>query len=427
MKEREKMEQKIKNVVLLAVIAFILVHFIITHQGVLISSERSVVAYYRYWYNITLIVQGDVNDLKDINKLIIFPNTTRQTVLLEQALCLLDGKEISQKSLTSDENGNAVIVFDFTHNNLKNGSILTLYFRVTIIQKAVSFKTPIEDIRDASLSEVPSSLTNLYVDGEDSWPIPSEIYKLSCELAGNFDKVFDILSTFSTWIENNVAYPLSPDVRDVIGPRYPNETFQKRVGDCDDSSILFITMCRAVGIPSFLQLGGIPQLNLLEEVTAYQGNYIHKSKGIGWHAWSMVFFPEVGWLPIDLTYFSGARLELAHNGTVGYIKSPLGLISRIKFSAYFIANPIIYANFSSLKYVDEARSWEKAIAEGRIKYIGTEELTILISRVSIPIEIPLILTCIFLALLLLTYLKFKTKKLLLQETHGTTGYVKFVT
>ncbi|MEM4576938.1 MAG: transglutaminase domain-containing protein [Candidatus Nezhaarchaeales archaeon] len=424
MREEEEMRSRIEHIILLAAVVFLLAHFFTAHQGVLVSSERSVLAYYRYWYNITLTVQGDVSDVKDINQLVIFPNTTRQTVLLEQALCLIDGKEVARKSLTSDENGNAVLAFDFTPNDLKNGSILTLYFRVTIIQRTVSLEAPIGNIRNASLNEVPSGLTNFYVNNE--WPIPGEIYDLSRELAGSFDKVFDVLNAFATWIENNVAYPLSREVRDVIGPQYPNETFQKRVGDCDDSSILFITMCRAVGIPSFLQLGGIPQLSISEEVTAYKGNYIHRSKGIGWHAWSMVFFPGVGWLPVDLTYFSGARLELAYNGTVGYIKSPLGLISRIRFSAYFIANPIIYANFSSLKYVDEARCWEKAMVEGRIKYIGTEELVALISRVSIPIEIPLILACIFLVLVLLTYFKFKAKKVILKETYWITRYVEFV-
>lgn len=373
----------------------------------------SSLTFFRYRCNITLIIQGDVSDLKDINRVTVFPNTTRQMIFFEEIKGIVDGRDV-QGYLTEDD-GNAILAFDFSQSSIINGSVIMLCFTAKIIQKAVSCDFSIDDLKKVTLDEVPLNLAELYSSNSSAWPISIEIYNLSHELAMDNKNVFDILSAFSNWMEEHVAYPLNQSVKVVIGPQYPDETYERGIGDCDDCSILFITMCRAINIPSFLQIGGIPNPALREEVVRYHGNYVYRSSGIAWHAWSMVYFPNIGWVPVDLTYFDNAKIERKPGG-LAYIKSPLGLAPRIVSSAYFKANPIIYANITSLNYVGEARAWETAIAEGKIKYVHTEELEVLAgNRLPVPIEVPLILVGVFILTLFITYLQLKRRKRLLKK------------
>ena len=122
-------------------------------------------------------------------------------------------------------------------------------------------------------------------------------------------------------------------------------------------------------------------------------------------------------MPVDLTYFSGAKYEPANFSSAIYIRSYLGVKPKIKYSAYYIANPILYANFSTLRYVDNARSWEQAIAGGRLKYMCAEELSLIklvnvkeASRVPIPIMVPAVACIAFFALLITCYFRLKRRQ-----------------
>jgi len=398
----------------LETISVLVIANLLFYSAVLDSIPTSTIAYYRYSCNFTIVVLGDVGDLRGINQMMVFPNSTRQSVFIERAKGVVDNVEY-RGSLVLDEQGNAILVFDFPPGFVKGQSVVTLCFRATIIQRASDSPVSIDELKRALSSEVPSSLVERYAGNSTTWPISSTIYSLTLNLTKRREKAYyDLLSAFSKWIEEHVAYPLEQGVRELIGPQYPDETCENGVGDCDDRSILFTTMCRAVGIPSFLQIGGIPKLASQREEVKYDGNYVYRSKGIAWHAWSVVYVPRVGWIPVDTTYFNGAVVERAPGGLC-YIKSPQGLDPKIISSAYFIANPIIYANYTSLKYVEEVRAWEGAVKEGRIKVICDEELEVLYAKVPIPTEVPLILGIVFVVALLLIYLSLKRREGLLKK------------
>ncbi len=381
--------------------------------GMILDSAPAI-ASYRYSCNLTFVVQGDVSDLSDINQMVVFLNTTRQSIFIEEARGVVDGVEY-RGSLTSDEQGNAVLVFDFPLDTIRERSAIALYVKATIVQRGSDDPVPINELKRALLSEVPSSLAERYAGNSTAWPISPTIQSLALGLTERSGRTYyDVLSAFSAWIEERVAYPLRQDVRELMGPQYPDETYQSGIGDCDDRSILFTTMCRAVGIPSFLQVGGIPKPFSQYERVRYDGNYVYKSKGVAWHAWSMVYVPRIGWIPVDTTYFDGAVFEGAPGGLC-YIKSPAGLDPKITSSAYFIASPIIYANYESLKCVEEARAWELAIKEGRIKVVYIEELEALSISTPIQIELPLILSLVFVASLLSIHFGLKRRKGLLKK------------
>ncbi|MEM2316063.1 MAG: transglutaminase-like domain-containing protein [Candidatus Nezhaarchaeales archaeon] len=410
------MEKSSSGLIIISIvvsITVVLVLLLVVYGNILGTIDNNSTTLFRYRCNITIIVQGDVSDLEDVNHILIFSNTTNQMVFFEDVKCMINGRDVMWYLAVNDD-GNTILTFDLPQSSIGNGSTMVICFSAKIIQKVVACNFSIDELKKATLDEIPLNLAELYSNNGSTWPISIEIHNLSHELAGENRNIFDILSAFSKWIEESVAYPLNQSVKVVIGPQFPEETYRMRVGDCDDCSILFTTMCRALGIPSFMQIGGIPNSALKEEVVRYHGNYVYKSSGIGWHAWSMVYFPGVGWVPVDIVYFEGAKIELIPGGLVS-IKSPLGLAPRIVSSAYFKVNPIIYANITTLDYIKGVRALENAIAEGRIKYTLIEELVALNYRFPLPIELPLILGGVFILALLVTFLHFKRRKRLLKE------------
>jgi len=408
---KKRMESVLRRGASFATILAPMITILLIYNIVLDPASASAVASYRYSCNLTLIIQGDVSDLGNINQVIVFPNTTRQTTFIERAKGVVNGAEC-RGSLTLDEQGNAILVFDFPLDAVKDGnrSIVTLYIKVTIVQRVGDGSVPIDELKRALLNETPLGLRERYAGNSTAWPISPAIYSLALSLAeGRGETYYDVLSAFSEWIEEHVAYPLRQDVREFIGPQYPDETYESKIGDCDDRGILFTTMCRAVGIPSFLQAGGIPEPASQYERVRYDGNYVYKSKGIVWHAWSMVYVSGIGWVPVDTTYFGGALIKRVPGGLC-YIRSPEGLDPKITSSAYFIANPIIYANFTSLKHVEEARAWELAVKEGRVKIVYIEELEVSSVEVPIPIEVPFILGLVLVIPLLSLYFNFRSRR-----------------
>jgi hypothetical protein len=105
-----------------------------------------------------------------------------------------------------------------------------------------------------------------------------------------------IVYQFIDWIGKNIAYGVG------VGPRYPNETYKTRQGDCDDQANLFITFCRAVGIPAYLQTGCIYFPRRPSRESSIDEIVIIQEENIGFHGWAMVYVPPWGWLPVDLTY-----------------------------------------------------------------------------------------------------------------------------
>ena len=97
-------------------------------------------------------------------------------------------------------------------------------------------------------------------------------------------------------------------------PQYPSDTLANHLGDCDDQSILLITMLRSLGIPAYLQVGIYIHPSIDDSDTSWEGHLTNEAKGVGWHGWTMVYIPPWGWVPVDLTLTSAkSGLDLIQN------------------------------------------------------------------------------------------------------------------
>jgi len=78
------------------------------------------------------------------------------------------------------------------------------------------------------------------------------------------------------------------------------QTLALRKGVCVDISNLFITLCRASGIPAVAITG-----NIYKGVSG--SDYIKNG-----HAWSAAYVPGYGWVEVDATWKEFARLDAVH-------------------------------------------------------------------------------------------------------------------
>jgi len=202
---------------------------------------------------------------------------------------------VAQERLDIDKNRLAILDLP---NEIAPHSSLT--FSITYEIESVDRPKPEIDYSKAGLSSnIPRELVEKFCVETETYNIgDEEVQSLAHRLASEETTVLGVVICLLNWFIDNVSY--SPfDV-----PRYPNETLAEGKGDCDDQTILFVTMCRTLGIPALLQMGCIFHEDIEDERSCWGGHLYIKQKGISWHGWALVYIPPWGWLPIDMTIIS---------------------------------------------------------------------------------------------------------------------------
>jgi transglutaminase-like putative cysteine protease len=145
-------------------------------------------------------------------------------------------------------------------------------------------------------SEIPAALVSQYTGTTDTfWANDTEIATLTRSLTADQSTVLAKVARLVSWFHANVTY-LTHEL-----PQFPNETLSQRQGDCDDQSILLISMLRSLGIPAYLEIGVFFNSGIGGEDLVWDSHLSIKENGLAWHGWAMVYTPPWGWIPVDLT------------------------------------------------------------------------------------------------------------------------------
>lgn len=105
-----------------------------------------------------------------------------------------------------------------------------------------------------------------------------------------------------TWLKENTRYQIHEDQN---GVQPAQTTYQKKTGDCDDLSFLYISLCRSVGVPARLIRG-----YLLDDISG--------TPTVGPHAWVEVFVGGTvgndGWIPVECSSSANnVQIEIHQN------------------------------------------------------------------------------------------------------------------
>ncbi|MEE9150759.1 MAG: transglutaminase domain-containing protein [Thermoplasmata archaeon] len=160
-------------------------------------------------------------------------------------------------------------------NDVRSSRTLTIRYSI-YTESAVWNVDPSES---GTVDDVPKLLADKHGNKtKEEWvilPALPQIQSLSNQLTSGKITVYDKLRAIFDYLNDNFEYETRGG-----GPKYCNETLSDRSGDCDDQSVLFISLARAAGIPSWLEFGAL---------------YNQQKKSWGGHAWIRAYIP----------YFSG--------------------------------------------------------------------------------------------------------------------------
>jgi transglutaminase-like putative cysteine protease len=117
-------------------------------------------------------------------------------------------------------------------------------------------------------------------------------------IASGKDDLFIVVHDIADWVESNIEYSLNTVTADVSLPA--SWVFREKEGVCDELTALFVAMLRSVGIPARFTSG-----------ISYTSSTLFPDKWSS-HAWAEVYFPDVGWVPFDITYRQFGLIDASH-------------------------------------------------------------------------------------------------------------------
>lgn len=128
---------------------------------------------------------------------------------------------------------------------------------------------------------------------ESSFPAPEKLSALARSVTDKSRTIFEKSRDIETYLKKNYRYSLDvapPEAGTVM----EDFIFSRKTGYCEHFATAMVLMLRAIGIPSRLVTGYVP-----EEWNRY-GNYYTVRQSDA-HAWVEVYFPRSGWITFDPT------------------------------------------------------------------------------------------------------------------------------
>ena len=217
----------------------------------------------------------------------LFINNSRQTVTI---LNITQG--YTREIIDTDGNWGAIMDVDET---LSPGE--TMSFSIEYQIESSSKDRPSFSMEEADgFSAIPSSLVFGYTGHTESFTVDDPtIIDLAQRASKGDETVLGTVANLLEYVTQNTTYC------NFETPRYPLDTLSDNLGDCDDQSILLISMARSLGIPAYLKVGVIIHPSIVDSDTSWEGHLENEADGIGWHGWVMIYIPPWGWVPVDLT------------------------------------------------------------------------------------------------------------------------------
>ena len=183
-----------------------------------------------------------------------------------------------------------------------------LEYAVDVQARAVQYDPPMIPL--SQLATIDPQIRATYLASNKLYQLDHPLVKAAAKEArlgadGTEPKdVRTLITNIAEYLTRRISYRLDDTWKEVP------VVLAGETGSCSEYSFVFSALCRANGIPTRL-VGGL-QI----------GDYAAEHETKGFHRWTEVWFPEIGWMPVDVTKIDGEAGSWDYEflfGTPGYL------------------------------------------------------------------------------------------------------------
>lgn len=187
---------------------------------------------------------------------------------------------------------NEMIVWSFEEENAKS---IKLGISADIISDA--FLVDLSGCTALDIEDINQQLKEIYcrdegIENKTLIQVENGEIKTIADKLRTSNNTFDVGKNIFVWLKTHTTYIYHQTEQKA--PQSAVETLKLKTGDCDDLSILYISLCRSAGIPARLVKGYL----IVEENDIYRAIP---------HAWAEIYtgMGKDGWIPIECAGISG--------------------------------------------------------------------------------------------------------------------------
>ncbi len=147
---------------------------------------------------------------------------------------------------------------------------------------------------DFPINELDESLQE-YTQFTEKIDINDDISNKAAELVRGKKDLFEATFSIADWVKTNIKYDLNTLTAESV--QKSSWVYANKEGVCDEMTGLFISMLRSVGIPARFVSGMV---------------YSNVGHNFGNHGWAEVYFPDIGWVPFDVTFGQYGWIDPSH-------------------------------------------------------------------------------------------------------------------
>ncbi|QDU36609.1 Transglutaminase-like superfamily protein [Maioricimonas rarisocia] len=182
-----------------------------------------------------------------------------------------------------------------------------LTYTVEVTPRAVQYDPPVVPL--SALDEIDPDIRGTYLASNRLYQMDDPLVQAAAREARKSvdgsepEDVRTLIENIADYMVARMTYALDDSWKDAATIAKSN------TGSCSEYSFLFSALCRLNKVPTRL-VGGIQF-----------GDYAEVHETRGFHRWTEVWFPELGWIPVDVTKIDGAENSLDYEflfGTPGY-------------------------------------------------------------------------------------------------------------
>ena len=197
--------------------------------------------------------------------------------LTTQQLLAQPGFEPAPAEFLADQWGQKVARFSF--KNVAAASAATVRMKVHLISKTVHWVIYPENVQ--SLWKIPADVRRRYLADSPKYDVKNPVIKQAVkESVGTERNPYWIARKIYRHIHQKMHYER------VGGWDVAPKVLQRGSGSCSEYSYVFISMCRAAGLPARY----VGSLVVRKDDASYDDVY---------HRWAEVYLPPYGWVPVD--------------------------------------------------------------------------------------------------------------------------------